>query len=130
MTPAIADLPLAIQIHLLGAVPALILGAAQFWGRKGGARHRLMGRIWGAAIVVTSLSSFWIAELRPGHFSPIHLLSILSLASLAYAIWCIRRRRVAGHKRAMIMGYLGLLAAFAFTFMPDRLLGQWAASLF
>lgn len=58
-----------------------------------------------------------------GPWSPIHLLSILTLVWLVRAIMLIRRRNVLQHARIMKMVYLGgLVIAGFFTFMPGRIM--------
>jgi len=113
-----------IQAHTIAALVALAVGAGVLLARKGTMPHVWFGRIWVALMLVVALSSFWIQSLWPGRFSLIHILSILTLASLPYAIWMRRRGNIAGHKRAMIGTFLGLLIAGGFTFLPGRLMHE------
>ena len=94
-------MPPPIAVHLAAATLSVILGVAVLVLEKGTARHRLLGRIWAMAMFVTALSSFGIRVLNPGHFSWTHALSLLTLVSLARAIWAIRRGNVRGHRAAM-----------------------------
>ena len=66
-----------------------------------------------------ALSSFGI---RGDHdqLSPIHILSVVTLFSIPYAIWSRRRSKIRGHAITMISTFLGLLTAGAFTLMPWR----------
>ena len=64
---------------------------------KATARHKALGRIWIALMLLASISSFWVFEIRDGAGpSPIHLLSIWTLIALGLAIYHIRR----GNRRA------------------------------
>ena len=70
----------AIQIHVVTAVLALFIGAILLLARKGTGSHRLLGRVWIGLMVTTALSSFFIHSLRLYFgFSPIHILSVLTL---------------------------------------------------
>jgi uncharacterized membrane protein len=83
----------------------------------------MLGYIWVGLLVAVSVSSFWIREIMDGGFSPIHLLSVFTLAMLAYAIWQIRRGKVRAHRYAMIGIFLGgLIGAGAGTLAPGRLI--------
>jgi uncharacterized membrane protein len=66
----------------------------------------------------------WITGIRPGQFSPIHLLSILTLVTLPFAIWARRIGRIRSHRAAMISLYVSLVAAGLFTLLPSRLIGH------
>jgi len=115
----------AIQIHVAAAVLAIALSGAMIAVRKGTTRHKLIGRMWVAMLATICLTSFFITQLNNGHFSWIHLLSSGTLVGLAYAIWAVRHGYIRAHKYAMISTMVGALGgAGAFTFMPDRLLGQ------
>jgi uncharacterized membrane protein len=119
MTPLIA-------FHLTAAIAATILGAAVLLRPKGTPAHKAMGRVWVALMSATAISSFWILEIRDGAgFSPIHILSAVTLASLARAIWAIRHGNVRAHKINMISAFAGTAIAGAFTLLPNRILGGW-----
>ena len=54
-------------------------------------------------MVVVAGSSFWIYDLRVwGPWSPIHLLSIFTLAMLPLGVWHARRHAVSRHRWTMI----------------------------
>ena len=114
---------LAIQIHMIAAIGAFILGAVVLWKKKGGKVHRLNGRIWVALMMVTALSGFFIHEIQLwGDFSPIHIFSITTPIGLIYAIYAIRQGRVEAHVNAMRGTYIGgMVFAGGFTFLPGRL---------
>jgi uncharacterized membrane protein len=116
--------PAIVQLHIAGALVALGLGTAVIFLRKGTRMHRRIGWFWVGGMSVVAITSFWITGIRPGHFSPIHLLSILTLLTLPFAIWARRAGRIGSHRAAMISLYVSLLAAGAFTLLPNRLLGH------
>ena len=121
-----------IAVHIAAAVLSLVVGASILLCQKGTPRHRLMGRVWVAAMFVTVLSSFGIRELNHGHLSWVHGLSALTALSLVRAIWAIRRGNVSGHAVAMGGSFIGLVVAgIAAVATPHRLLnimlGGWFA---
>src|SRR5262245_9573976 len=89
--PPLINAPLAVQAHAYCALAAFVLGTAQLVRVKGTASHRALGYTWVALMLVVAVSSFWIQELRIwGPWSPIHLLSILSLVTLPLGIYYAR----------------------------------------
>jgi uncharacterized membrane protein len=91
---------------------------------KGTASHRALGYVWAGLMVVVATSSFWIHELRLwGPWSPIHVLSIFTLAMLPLGLWHARSHNVRGHKLTMLGLFGGaLVVAGLFTLVPGRLI--------
>ena len=114
----------AIQIHAFAAMGAFALGFVQLAAPKGTLPHRTVGYVWVVLMLVICITSFWIQDLRVwGPWSPIHLLSIFTLATLPFAILHARRHRVSQHRNAMIAMFAGaLLIAGLFTFVPGRIM--------
>lgn len=108
-------------IHLFAALAAVVVGTAMFLLKKGTPLHRMSGRVWLLLMAVTALASFGIRH--NGHFSWIHLLSLMTLYSLFQALRSIRVRDVARHRRFVTGAYAGLVIAGLFTLMPGRRLG-------
>ncbi|WP_341704823.1 DUF2306 domain-containing protein [Ferrovibrio sp.] len=122
--PIVAAGP-AVHIHLAATLAALALGAVMLLRRKGTQSHRRLGWLWVALMAAAALSSFWITGLRGDGFSPIHILSVVTLGALPWAIYAIRHGNVQRHRQTMIALFGGgLLIAGLFTLMPGRLLGQ------
>ncbi|WP_315726182.1 MULTISPECIES: DUF2306 domain-containing protein [unclassified Bradyrhizobium] len=121
--PLLAAEP-AVVLHAFAAMTAFALGVVQFAAPKGTVPHRTIGWIWVALMAAVAVSSFWIHTIRlVGPFSPIHLLSLYTLAMLPLAIWAAHRHRVAAHRRAMIMLFSGaLVIAGLFTLLPGRIM--------
>lgn len=119
-----------VLIHLATALAAVVVGAAMFMLKKGTPLHRVTGRVWVLLMALTALVSFAIQS--KGHLSPIHLLSVTTLCTLALAVWAVRRRNIRRHTRFIIGTYAGLIIAGMFALAPARRLGYlvWhAASL-
>lgn len=115
-----------VWAHLATMATALALTPAMLWRAKGSASHRLLGRIWAGAMVLTALFSLLIRDSNHGAFSVIHILSVYVLVQVPLLVWRARRHQVAHHRRGvrgLVFGAL-LIAGF-FTFPFDRLLGHW-----
>ncbi|MDK4720854.1 DUF2306 domain-containing protein [Rhizobium sp. CNPSo 3968] len=120
------DAPIAIQVHVAAVIPAAVLGAYLLAKPKGTPRHRLLGKIWLALMVITALSSFFIHQINMFYgFSPIHLLSILVLIGCWRAIVNARKHNIEMHKRIVGSLYFGgIVGAGAFTFIPGRIMNR------
>src|ERR1700712_4678983 len=117
-----------IQIHAAVAVLALLLGALQLARTKGDRLHRIMGRTWASLMAVVALSSFFIWTIRLWWlFSPIHLISLFTLAMLWRGVAAARRGDIKHHKRTMEYTYfLALVVTGLLTFLPGRIMYQVA----
>ncbi len=114
----------AIPLHAFAAMSAFALGVVQFAAPKGTLPHRTLGWIWVLLMAVVAVSSFWIHQLRlVGPWSPIHLLSIFTLAVLPLAVRRAHQHRVTDHRLAMIGLFSGaLVVAGLFTLLPGRIM--------
>jgi uncharacterized membrane protein len=115
-----------IASHAFAALTAFVLGSIQLIAPKGTLPHKSLGYFWCALMLWVAGSSLFIFEIRLlGPFSPIHLLSLLTLIGLAGAIFHARRKDIKQHKRSMIALYSGgLFIAGLFTFLPGRLMHE------
>jgi uncharacterized membrane protein len=113
-----------IPLHAFAAMAAFVLGVVQFAAPKGTLPHRTIGWIWVALMAAVAVSSFWIHQLRlVGPFSPIHLLSILTLLVLPLAVWRAHHHDVRKHQIAMVSLFTGaLVVAGVFTLLPGRIM--------
>lgn len=118
----------AIILHVGTVLPALALGAVVLARRKGDRRHRLLGRVWMATMIVTAITSFWIRG-PSGGLSGIHLFSIGTLIAIPVALWRIRQRDVQAHQQIMVSLYIGLIVAGTFALAPDRMAGRFLIEL-
>lgn len=117
---------LAIQIHVLTVIPAAVLGLYMFVARKGTIRHKFAGRIWMMLMVATAISSFFIHEIRMwGDFSPIHILSVVTIAGAIGAIRAARKRNIRAHRGYVTGMYIGgIMGAGVFTLWPGRIMNK------
>ena len=117
-----------IPLHAIAAMIAVIVGGLQFYMEKGGPIHKLLGWTWVGLMLFVSVSSFFIHEIKMwGAYSPIHLLSLLTIFVLGLAVYFVRAGHIKRHKHAMATLYgLALIVAGIFTFMPGRVMHQVA----
>lgn len=120
MTPLIAT-------HAFAALTSLLLGGWQlFLSPKGSEVHRLVGRAWVVLMLYVSISSFWITELRPGHFSFLHILSVVTIITVTLGVIEARRGRLRSHVGNMCGSWIGLGVAFGFAVaVPVRRIPQF-----
>jgi len=125
LAPLLAAPP-AIQMHAAAAASAVLLTLVQIAGPKGGRWHRVVGWLWVGLMAAVALSGLAIHTVRVwGVWSPLHLLSLLVLATLPGAVMAARRGRRRAHARAMLaLAGFGLVGAGAFALLPHRLLGR------
>lgn len=117
-----------ILIHLGTAVASMLVGGAMFLMKKGTVQHQISGRVWVVLMAITALTSFAI-QTR-GHFTWIHVLSLVVLFMLVRAVLAVRNRNIRLHQRLVTGTYAGLLIAGLFALAPWRRLGYllWHAA--
>lgn len=116
-----ASQTLAIQVHVVSALVALLIGTAILALPKGRGPHKVLGWSWIAAMAMTALSSLFITGLNGDSYSLIHLLSGWVLIALPMGVYAVRRRDIRSHRRAMVSLFVGgLMVAGAFTLIPGR----------
>jgi len=116
----------AVIVHLATVLPALPLGLYIFLARKGGARHRLLGRIWMALMAVTAVAALFIRHLNQGQFSFIHIASVVTLVGIPLAITAARQGRIAAHRRHLVAMFIGaMLVSGVLSFLPGRIMWNW-----
>ena len=115
-----------IPLHAIMAIVAVILGGIQLSMKKGGVIHKLLGRIWIGIMMFVAITSFFIHEIKLwGAYSPIHLLSLLTIFTLGVGIYYVRVGNVKRHKQTMIALYFfALIVAGFFTLYPGRIMNQ------
>ena len=115
---------IAIQLHAFAAIAAFALGLMQFARRKGTFSHRTFGWIWVMLMLIVAISSFWTHHKKLwGIWSPIHILSVVTLVNLPLAVWMARKHNVRAHRYWMLGIFAGaLVIAGIFTFVPGRIM--------
>ncbi len=115
------EAPPVIRLHAAFAFAAIGLGAVQFL-----APHRTVGRAWATLMILVAGTSLFIHTIRMwGPWSPVHLLSLFTLAVVPLAVWRARRHEVKSHRAAMIWIYaLALVVTSLFTLAPGRIMNK------
>ncbi len=123
-TPWVRDI--ALIVHLATVIPALPLGAYVLLSKKGGARHKQLGKIWLSLMFTTAIATVFIRNVNDGQFSWIHLFTVLTFIAVPKAIITARQGKIDAHKKHLRNFFLGsLVIAGAFTFVPGRTMWQW-----
>ena len=115
-----------IPLHAIMAMIAIILGGIQLSMKKGGAIHKLLGRLWVGLMMFVAITSFFIHEIKLwGAYSPIHLLSLWTIFILGVGVYYARVGNIKRHKQVMITTYFfALILTGFFTLMPGRIMHQ------
>jgi uncharacterized membrane protein len=118
--------PGVVWAHIATILVALGLTPLMLLRRRGDRPHRVLGWVWATALFLTAAISFFVRTINPGHFSFIHLLSVLTVVQVPLIVFYARRHDWKRHRsavRGMVTG--ALLVAGFFTFPFGRLLGIW-----
>lgn len=117
-------------LHLATVLPAFVIGVFQLLGRKGSARHKLLGKLY----MILMLATAFITLAMPArvgtrflrHFGIIHAFSFLALVSVPFAYVAARRGNIRAHRFSMIWLFIGgILIAGSVAFGPGRMLNEW-----
>ncbi|MCB2083338.1 MAG: DUF2306 domain-containing protein [Sphingomonadaceae bacterium] len=115
----------AIALHVATVVPAIPLGGYLLLARKGGKRHKQLGKLWIGLMVTTALAAIFIQT--SGSFSFIHIFVPITLIASYRVIASARRGDFATHRKQILSLFFGALTipgivAFA---LPGRLMNVW-----
>ena len=118
---ALTEAPALIQIHAYAAILSFALGPFALLRKRRDIWHKSAGYVWVAAMYCTAISSTFFSETPMiGPFSPIHILSMVTLVGLPYAVRAAMRTAFA-HGRTMRALYAqALIIPGVFTFLPGR----------
>lgn len=115
-----------VWAHLVTVLMAVALTPALLLMRRGTRRHRQLGAIWMVGMFATAAVSLFIRIIHPGHFSLIHIFSVITLIGVPRALWLAHQHRIAEHRRVIVRLITGaLLIAGWLTFPFGRMLGNW-----
>jgi len=121
-----AAIPPAIWLHIASLSVALVLTPVLLLSRRGNRRHRVLGWIWSIAMLITALDSLAVRVINPGHFSVIHILSVVVIITVPLLVWRARSHNIAAHRRGVrIIVTAGIIGAGFYAFPASRLLGHW-----
>ena len=118
--------PPIIWFHLATIFVALSLTPVLLLKRRGTRQHRRLGWIWAIAMFATAVGSLFIRRATGSGWSPIHVLSALTVVLVPLIVSKARSHDVPGHRRGVRGTVTGaLLIAGFFTLPFGRMLGTW-----
>ena len=131
--PQWVQVPPLVWLHLASILVATSLTPVMLLRRKGDGRHRRLGTLWAAAMLVSAVSSLGFSTGVPGgwgvftgDFSFIHILSVIVLVQVPRLVAAARAHNRVAHERGVRGIVIGaLLIAGFFTFPFGRMLGSW-----
>lgn len=119
-------IPHLLWYHLLTIGLALALTPVMLLRKRGDRFHRVTGWVWSIAMFATAVITVFVRVINPGHLSPIHGLSALTIVAVPLLVWRARQHRIDLHRRSVrVLITAGLLTAGTLAFPFGRLLGQW-----
>jgi uncharacterized membrane protein len=122
---SLGRLPMPVAIHLLTLIPVVILTPIMFVGAKGSTTHRILGWTWCGLITATAVSTIFIRDGETGHFSLIHIFTLMTLVSVPRILFNAKKHRVESHRWSVLgLTYGALLIAGYFAFVGNRFLAQ------
>lgn len=117
-------------IHLVAAIVAMITGMIVIISAKGTKRHKQVGYVYVAAMIVLNVTSFMIYRLFD-RFGVFHWLAVISSVSLLAGMFPVIFRRdkkyLVMHLAFMYWSVVGLYSAFmaeTFTRLPKLILTE------
>lgn len=114
-----------VQLHVIAAITALVLGAVQLVAPKGTLPHRTLGYGFAILMLTVAITAIFIREINQGDFSFIHIFVPLTLLGLFGMIANARQMKVDKHRNAVMGLFFGaLILPGLFAFMPGRLMWQ------
>jgi uncharacterized membrane protein len=115
-----------LVLHLAGGALAITAGLVQIWlgltGRTS-ALHRVIGKVYGTAVLIGSVGGFYLALTIPAHLpykAGLLGLNVAWLLTTGMAIYAIRTRRIQQHREWMLRSY-----TVTFAFVTYRLVSAW-----
>lgn len=125
---AMSSLSPVVTIHIALALSALLLGPLALLARKGSRLHRATGYAWVTLMLGAALTSLFIRDFKLPNiagYTPIHLVTLLTLVGIGGALYYIARHQIRAHQRAMWITYIGgCVSAGVLALLPSRSLGQ------
>lgn len=97
----ILNASLTVQIHLVVAITALVIGIVIWRRKRGTPSHKILGRVFISFMLLTAISAIFIRQINNGQFSLIHLFVPLTFLGTFQAVYWIRKRNIKKHISAV-----------------------------
>ncbi len=118
---------LGLVAHLTGGACAISVGLVQLWlglTNRANALHRLLGKLYGVAVLLGSVGGFYLAFTIPSGYLPyssgLFMLCVAWALTTGMALYSIRTRRIEQHREWMLRSY-----TVTFAFVTFRLASTW-----
>ncbi len=112
--------------HLTGGALAISVGLVQIWlglTNRVSTLHRVLGKLYGAGVLVGSIGGFYLALTIPGHLpysAGLFMLCVAWVLTTGMALYAIRTRRIDQHREWMLRSY-----TVTFAFVTYRFASTW-----
>ena len=112
--------------HLTGGALAISVGLVQIWlglTNRVNTLHRVLGKVYGAGVLIGSLGGFYLVLTIPGHLpyrAGLFMLCVAWVLTTSTALYAIRTRRIEQHREWMLRSYI-----VTFAFVTYRLASTW-----
>jgi hypothetical protein len=119
-----------LVLHLTGGMLAISVGLVQIWlglTNRVNALHRVLGKVYGAGILLGSLGGFYMALTIPGHLAyrtGLLGLNVAWVVTTGMALYAISLRRMEQHREWMLRSYTVTFAFITFR-LGEQVLRNW-----
>lgn len=121
---------LGLLLHLTGGMLAISTGLVQIWlglTNRVNTLHRVLGKFYGAGVLLGSLGGFYMAQTIPGHLAyrtGLLGLNVAWVVTTGMALYAISLRRTEQHREWMLRSYTVTFAFIAFR-LGEQILRNW-----
>jgi hypothetical protein len=119
-----------LLLHLTGGMLAISTGLVQIWlglTNRVNTLHRVLGKVYGAGVLLGSLGGFYMALTIPGHLAyrtGLLGLNVAWVVTTGMALYAISLRRIEQHREWMLRSYTVTFAFITFR-LGEQILRNW-----
>ena len=119
-----------LLLHLTGGMLAISTGLVQIWlglTNRVNTLHRVLGKVYGAGVLLGSLGGFYMALTIPDHLAyrtGLLGLNVAWVITTGMALYAINLRRIEQHREWMLRSYTVTFAFIAFR-LGEQILRNW-----
>jgi uncharacterized membrane protein YozB (DUF420 family) len=119
-----------LLLHLTGGMLAISVGLVQIWlglTNRVYALHRVLGKVYGAGVLLGSLGGLYMALTIPGHLayrSGLLGLNVAWVVTTGMALYAVKLRRIEQHREWMLRSYTVTFAFITFR-LAEQVLRNW-----
>jgi drug/metabolite transporter (DMT)-like permease len=119
-----------LLLHLTGGMLAISTGLVQIWlglTNRVNTLHRVLGKVYGAGVLLGSLGGLYMALTIPGHLAyrtGLLGLTVAWVVTTGMALYAINLRRIEQHREWMLRSYTVTFAFITFR-LGEQILRNW-----